>query len=317
MVSEFLRSVAGVSGPQGVFDGRAFAARKRVQVTKQAVAWRHEHGRPITIASLFPYEDDASVIYTKLKQKDAESVGMQYQTQPLSLKDAPAVWQKKLQKLISDPHIEGILIQKPSSAVFQSITGQDKSGFATWWSRLVEMLPPEKDVDGLTPTRLLDLAIAGDRVERNKRVPYDNLHDWVLPATSQAVIDTILFAVDGDLDVLRHQSVAVIGQSVIVGRPVVYGLRMLGVPVQALRSQDSLQAELPRHSIVVAATGVSDLVQAEWIQDESILIDVGAPKSEFSAACYDRARFWTPVPYGIGPVTRACLLENAVKVAKR
>jgi methylenetetrahydrofolate dehydrogenase (NADP+) / methenyltetrahydrofolate cyclohydrolase len=85
------------------------------------------------------------------------------------------------------------------------------------------------------------------------------------------------------------------------------------VPVQLISSQDELQSRLSQMSIVVSATGKADLIEGPWLKPQAVLIDVGAPKPEFRADCYVASRFYTPVPFGVGPVTRYCLLENLFK----
>jgi methylenetetrahydrofolate dehydrogenase (NADP+)/methenyltetrahydrofolate cyclohydrolase len=94
---------------------------------------------------------------------------------------------------------------------------------------------------------------------------------------------------------------------------VAYGLRLLGVPVQLLSSQDDLSTQLRSATVVVSATGKSNFIQSDWLQPGEVLIDVGAPTPEFQPACYEQCRFYTPVPFGVGPLTRYCLLENLFK----
>src|SRR5690606_33073204 len=150
----------------------------------------------------------------------------------------------------------------------------------------------EKDVDGLNPYTLLELARLADRVEREKQPPFGNLNEHVLPATAQAVIDVALAAVNDSVEVLRQKRVVILGTSVIVGRPAAYGFQMLGVPVEIYGSGAELAQILPAADIIVSATGRMDLISADWIKEGSILLDVGAPKPEFQAKCYEKASFY-------------------------
>lgn len=295
------------------FDGRVFAQRKLQQVQQEAAQRREQLGRPLAMMSIFPFEDEASVIYTKLKRKDALEAGIQYATVPLSLRDSRYQWFEAIQAANRNPKIDGVLVQKPTSQKFCEVTGLQQSDFTDWWSSISESITPQKDVDCLGPAQLFLLQNQAQGVRESKHVVLENLDHWVLPATAQAVID-ILLDMAGDLDQLRQRSVAVIGRSVIVGKPAAYGLSMLGVPNTLLSSKDSLVERLPEFSAVISATGKSDLISADWIQPGSFLVDVGAPSAEFQPACYEKAVLWTPVPYGVGPVTRACLLENLLKL---
>lgn len=296
----------------GKFDGRAFAAQKLQKVEELARAWAQDRGRPLTLQSIFPFEDDASVLYTKLKQKDAVAAGMLYVTEPLSLKQEARTWREAVLRANHNRKVDGILVQKPSTAAFIEKTGQSRQQFFNWWSGIAEAIDPAKDVDGLQPLTLMDLAIEADRVERGKDAPAEVLNRWILPATAQAVID-IACAMVGGTEHLRTKKVAMVGRSVIVGQPAAAGFRILGVETDLLAPEGNLDL-VASADIVVLATGKADFLRAEQMKDGAFLIDVGAPKPEFHESCYAKAQAWTPVPFGVGPVTRACLLENVLKL---
>lgn len=297
-----------------VFNGKEFVVSKFEAVQRDVARFQARAQRAPTILSIFPYEDDASVLYTKLKRRDAQSVGIKYATQPISLKEDAKVWMQAVQESNANPKVDGLIVQKPARSQFMQVTGKSKDQYFSWWSAISESLFLEKDVDGLSPHTLLELARVADQVQRGKQKAYSNLDTFVLPATAQAVIDVALEAVGNSVEELRKKKVVLLGTSVIVGRPAVYGFWMLGVKAEIYGSEADLVQVLPSADIIVSATGRADLISAEWIQQGSILLDVGAPKPEFQATCYGKASFYTPVPGGIGPVTRACLLENLLKV---
>lgn len=296
------------------FDGKAFVVNKLRTVEENVQKFADQTGRQPTILSIFPYEDDASVLYTKLKRRDAQSIGIKYATQPISLKEDATVWMQAVQEANSNPKVDGIIVQKPARGQFMAVTGKSKDQYFSWWSAISESILLEKDVDGLSPHTLLEIARLADQVQRGKQKPYENLDAIVLPATAQAVIDVALEAVGNSVEALRTKKVVLLGTSVIVGRPAVYGFWMLGVEAEIYGSEAELAQVLPSADIIVSATGRADLISAEWVKDGAILLDVGAPKPEFQAECYEKASFYTPVPGGIGPVTRACLLENLLKL---
>lgn len=298
------------------FDGKAFAQKILTRVNERAAAWKDSHDQtPITLHSIFPYQDPASVIYTQLKQKDARANGLEYQTESLSLQDTARVWASAVQAANEDKAIQGVLVQKPTSQKFQEVTGGTQRDFDAWWSRVSETISPKKDVDGLGPAQLSDLEQWGQLVQSQRRAALDSLDTMILPATALATI-LILLEMAGDVATLRQKRVAVIGRSQIVGRPAVAGLHILGVEAELMSSQSDLLTLLPEFDAIISATGKPSLVQPEMIAAGSWLIDVGAPTPEFAFGCDQKAQWWTPVPGGVGPVTRACLLENAVRLAE-
>lgn len=294
------------------FDGQQFAAKKKLLVHKKVVDWKARYSQPLTMVSIYPQEDPASILYTHLKKQDAEDVGIVYQTKPMSLKSSRHDWLRAVIAANQDERVHALLVQKPARRQYQkyATSGQD---FVSWWQNISEAIDIKKDVDGLAPLNLWRLQQKASLVLSQQQSPLSSLQKYLLPATAQAVIEIALQA-GGGVASLRQLSVAVVGQSVIVGQPAAAGLRVLGVPVKLLTSQHDLSAELPSADVIISATGRENLIQSSWIKSGAILIDVGSPAPEFSSDCYSKASFYTPVPYGVGPVTRACLLENIFKL---
>ncbi len=303
------------------FDGRAFAQNKLDLVRRRVLNWQKNHHRPLVIASFYPKEDTASVIYTRLKREDAMLVGVEYQSVGLSLSDGRHTWLRHIMSANQDKKVHAVMVQKPAAQAYQQhwekISQLEPDGnklpFSSWWQNLAEAIAPEKDIDGLAPMTLFKLEKEAERVAAGRRPAATSLHNFLLPATAQAVID-ICLAAAGSLANLRQFKVAVIGRSVIVGRPAAAGLQLLGVKTDLLSSQSNLAKKLSDYQVIISATGKSGLISAQMIRANSILIDVGAPKPEFQSDCYTKAAFYTPVPNGVGPVTRACLLENLFKL---
>jgi methylenetetrahydrofolate dehydrogenase (NADP+)/methenyltetrahydrofolate cyclohydrolase len=311
------------------FDGRLFAAQKLTELKRLVDEWQRQHKLGLTIVSIYPHEDEASVLYTKLKKQDALQAGINYKTVPLSLGDSRHVWLKAVMKANRDPKVQAILVQKPSRQAYEKyglkhriVSDEVRNGarsaksleFSTWWQNIAESISTAKDIDGLAPLTLFKLERMAEIVELKQRVRLGDLSEYLLPATAQAVVDIALFSQGNDLEKLRTKKIGVIGQSVIVGRPAVAGFQALGINTLQLTRKHDLSQELPECDVVVSATGKSDFIPAKWVKPGSVLIDVGAPKPEFQADCYSKAAFYTPVPFGVGPVTRACLLENLFKL---
>ncbi len=297
------------------FDGKLFAQNKLDRVAERVTQWRLHHDRPPKLVSIFPYEDHSSVTYTKLKQRDAESVGMVYEALPLSLRAPRGDWLKAVHAAARNRNVDGLLVQKPSAERFLAVHGGQYEQFSNWWSGIAESIPPGKDVDCLAPLSLFRLEQLSEQIRSGRQLVHDNLDAYIFPATAQAVID-IALDLSWSLEALRQKKVVVIGRSVIVGKPASYGFHLLGVDCDLISSQSDLEKILPAADIIVSASGRASLVSADWVKPGSILIDVGAPLPEFSPAAIDRSSAWTPVPGGVGPVTRACLLENLFKLQK-
>jgi 5,10-methylene-tetrahydrofolate dehydrogenase/methenyl tetrahydrofolate cyclohydrolase len=295
-----------------VFDGRAFAQAKLKVVSQKVEEAQQRTQKGLTILSIYPFEDKASVLYTRLKKEDAAQVGIQYQTVPLSMKQTRHTWLRTVMDANHNAAVRAILVQKPSRESYAQF-GDPSLDFSTWWQNIAEAISPAKDIDGLAPMTLFTLETAASQAISKQRY-LDDLSHFLLPATAQAVIDIALCALGDSVSDLRTKKVAVIGRSVIVGRPAAAGFRLLGAETQLFSSQHDLAKELPQYDIVVSATGKSGLIQGQWLKQGSILVDVGAPVAEFQSDCYSKADFYTPVPYGVGPVTRACLLENMFKL---
>ena len=286
------------------FDGRLFAQRKLENVAQQATQWKLERHRQPKIVSFFPYEDHASVAYSKLKRRDAQQVGIEYDARPLSLRLPRSVWLHQMREVLADKMVDGVMVQKPAAQRYMEVTGHGYEHFSRWWDGISESIPPEKDVDCLSPLSLFSL---------EKETSRDSLTGLVLPATAQAVID-IALDLSWGLENLRKKKVVVIGRSVIVGKPVSLAFGILGVSCELISSQADLGKILPEADVIVSASGKANLVQPSWVKEGSILIDVGAPFPEFADGCAEKAGAWTPVPGGVGPVTRACLLENLFRL---
>jgi len=295
-----------------VFDGRAFAQAKLRLVSQKVEEGHRQTKKGLTIVSIYPFEDKASVLYTRLKKEDAAQVGIHYRTFPLSMKQTRHTWLRTVMDANHDTDTQAILVQKPSRESYAQF-GDPTLDFSTWWQNIAEAISPDKDIDGLAPMTLFTLETAANQAV-SKQIFLEDLSHFLLPATAQAVIDIALSALENSVSHLRTKKIAVIGRSVIVGRPAAAGFQLLGAETQLFSSQHDLAKELPKFDIIISATGKSGLIQGDWLKSGSTLIDVGAPVPEFQADCYAKADFYTPVPYGVGPVTRACLLENIFKL---
>lgn len=272
-----------------LIDGKKIAANLRREIADKVNQRKQQGLRIPGLAVILVGNDPASEVYVSHKRKDCEEVGF------ISLShDLPAdTTQEELLALIDrlndDPTVDGILVQLPLPAHLDS-------------SQLLERIRPDKDVDGFHPYNIGRLA---------QRVPL------LRPCTPLGIIR-----------LLKNTGVSpyglnatVVGASNIVGRPMALELLLAGCTTTvAHRFTRDLEEHVRRSDLVVVAVGKPGLVKGEWIKPGAIVIDVGINRMEdgrlqgdvdFESAA-ERAAWITPVPGGVGPMTRACLLENTL-----
>lgn len=293
-----------------LFDGLQFAQQRERTLQQRLV----QAGQPaITIVAILFTEDQGSRIYTRLKQEAAQRVGMTYEVQTFSLSDPTEAITAAIVAASVRPDVTGIIIQKPwrqtwleHQRVAISELAATSRQFNQWWHQLTTAIHPSKDVDGLHPETLAAIQ-AGTWQQQGK----------VLPATCRAVV-----AIAEAHQLLADRpSVAVIGISDLLGRPLAAVWRQQGLAVELLGRAELQQRVqqgqgLQDCGLIVSATGQAGLITGELIQPGVALIDVGEPKPDVDRASVgDKPRFLTPVPGGVGPVTVVSLLENAATLA--
>lgn len=241
-------------------------------------------------------EDPASVIYVNGKIADCAHAGIRS-----SLIALPADTQKKvlldtIEQCNQAPYIHGILVQLPLPQHL------DEDG-------VINAIAPHKDADGFHPIN------AG-------RLFQGNLQTAVVACTPAGIMN--MLAMTGVPLAGKHA--VVVGRSNIVGKPISMLLLSAHCTVTICHSRTThLAEEISRADIVVAAVGKSEMVRGEWIKPGAIVIDVGMNRNaqgkltgdvEFTVA-RTRASWISPVPGGVGPMTRAMLLANTLTLAER
>jgi methylenetetrahydrofolate dehydrogenase (NADP+)/methenyltetrahydrofolate cyclohydrolase len=283
-----------------IIDGNAVAAEVRDGLS-DAIDTLDDAGVTPTLATVLMSDDPASQTYVSMKQQDCEEVGIEALDVELD-PDAPAdELFGTVDDLNDDPDVNGILVQMP---VPDHIEDRD----------VIRAIDPAKDVDGFHPENVGRL-VAGDPVYK--------------PCTPHGVLK-LLDAADVATE---GADVTIVGRSNIVGKPLAnlliqkadYG----NATVTVCHSRtDDLAEKTRRADVVVAAVGVPELVDGSMIADGTVVIDVGVNRVErdgestlvgdvdFESA-KQKASAITPVPGGVGPMTRAMLLYNTVKATSR
>ncbi|MCP9486733.1 MAG: bifunctional 5,10-methylenetetrahydrofolate dehydrogenase/5,10-methenyltetrahydrofolate cyclohydrolase [Gaiellaceae bacterium MAG52_C11] len=269
-----------------MMDGKALAARIREEVAAEVAGLS-----PIGLATVLVGDDPASDVYIRLKHKASTEVGIVSRDVRLPAATTEAELVERVRELNAAGSIDGILVQLPLP------DGIDEA-------RITAAIDPMKDVDGLHPFNAGQLLLG--------RPTYVG----ATPVAVLALLDA--YAVE-----LAGASAVVIGRSDIVGKPAALLLlqRHATVTICHSRTRD-LAAEVARADVVVAAVGAPGLVQADWVKAGATVIDVGITRTEAGLVgdvapnVEQRAGLLTPVPGGVGPMTIAMLLRNAVKAAR-
>ena len=272
-----------------IIDGKATAERLQQELVK-AVHERTARGlRPPGLAVILVGEDPASRVYVGSKRKKCKEAGFKSVEHNLDVNTDQATLLALIDQLNADNEVDGILVQLPLPKHIDSDT-------------VLERIRPDKDVDGFHPYNFGRLA---------QRRPL------LRPCTPWGCM-TLIKETGVNL---RGLKACVVGASNIVGRPAALELLLADCTVTICNSKtQNLAEEVGRADLVVVGVGIPEYVKGEWIKPGAIVIDVGINRLangklvgdvEFEPA-KERAGWITPVPGGVGPMTVATLLQNAL-----
>lgn len=272
-----------------LIDGKARAQAIREQI-KASVDSRLNQGlRAPGLAVILVGTDPASQVYVSHKRKDCEQVGILSKAYDLPETTSQSELEELIDNLNQDSSIDGILVQLPLPEGLKS-------------DEILERISPDKDVDGFHPYNIGRLA---------QRIP------MLRPCTPYGVID-LLDSTGTDITGLHA---VIVGASNIVGRPMGLELLLRGCTVTTChRFTKDLEHHVKQADLLVVAVGKPGIVNSDWIKDGTIVIDVAINRGEDGKLVGDvdfetaqqKASFITPVPGGVGPMTRAKLLENTL-----
>lgn len=276
-----------------IIDGKSISETVRQEVAL-AVQKRLEQGkRAPGLAVILVGDNPASRVYVRNKTEACAKVGFKSESRLLPESTTQEELEAIIRQLNDDPAIDGILLQLPLPAHLDA-------------APLLELIRPDKDVDGFHPYNVGRLA---------QRDPL------LRPCTPKGIM-RLLASVGIDP---KGLNATIVGASNIVGRPMALELLLAGATVTVThRFTQDLPLHLRNADIVIAAAGKPGLVKGEWIKPGAVVIDVGINRLpdgkltgdvEFETA-RERASWITPVPGGVGPMTVACLLENTLFAAE-
>jgi methylenetetrahydrofolate dehydrogenase (NADP+)/methenyltetrahydrofolate cyclohydrolase len=274
-----------------ILDGKAVAAEVRSEVAA-GVAKLKERGVPVRLDVIQVGEDPASMTYVDSKQRDSAEVGIESKVHRFSA-DVP---QKDLAALVEhlneEAAVSGFFIQLPLP------NGLDPM-------LLISRIDPAKDVDGLSPESAGRLAIG---------LPS------LLPCTPHGIIRLLK---RNGVELAGKEAV-VIGRSNLVGKPLSQLLLRENATVTICHSRTRNLPEVARRAdVLVVAAGRREMVGAEYVKEGSVVVDVGIHRKDGGLVgdvrfeeVEPKAAWISPVPGGVGPMTRAMLLYNALQAAR-
>ncbi len=282
-----------------LIDGKAFAATLRARVGEHAAGFAAKAGRPAGLAVVLVGEDPASQVYVRSKHKATVEAGMASFEHRLPAGTDAAALLALVEQLNNNPAVDGILVQLPLPAHLdeQSVIGA---------------ISPDKDVDGFHVINAGRLSVG---------------QPGFVPCTPLGC----LMLLQDQLGDLSGLNAVVIGRSNIVGKPMAQLLIDANATVTIAHSRTrDLPDVVRRADIVVAAVGRAEMVKGDWIKPGACVIDVGINRVPADDAGKTRlvgdvdyasaeqvAGAITPVPGGVGPMTIAVLLRNALVAAYR
>ena len=277
-----------------IIDGKAIAKTLRGEIKAELEQWSAAGHRLPGLAVILVGNDPGSEVYVKGKRRDCDEVGFHSIVQHLSANVTQQDLEDRITALNSDASIDGILVQTPLPDHIDE-------------NQIIDCIDPSKDVDGFHAYNIGLLALRR-------------------PAMRSCTPKGVMLLLEHLGCEFKGMDAAVIGASNHVGRPMGLELLLAGCTVTtAHKFTRDIQNKVKLADIVVSAVGKPGLVPAQWIKPGAIVIDVGITRGENNKLHGDVqfetvkevASWITPVPGGVGPMTRLALLQNTMQAARQ
>ncbi|MDC0454555.1 bifunctional methylenetetrahydrofolate dehydrogenase/methenyltetrahydrofolate cyclohydrolase [Candidatus Pelagibacter sp.] len=276
-----------------LIDGKKISAELRQELKKEVAELKTKYNKVPGLTVILIGDMAPSQIYVRNKEKSANEVGLKSEVirYPDTVEEKTIL--KKIEELNNDEHISGILVQLPLPKHI------DKQ-------KVIETITPSKDVDGFHPMNVGNLSSGYE-----SSVPCTPLGCYLMIKKIEPN--------------LSGKKALMIGRSNLNGKPMAQLLLKENCTVTITHSRTKdLKAECLEADIIVAAVGIPELVKADWVKKDAIVIDVGINKTDkgiVGDVAFEEvskvASALTPVPGGVGPMTIACLLKNTIECFKR
>ena len=275
-----------------IIDGKAIAEQNLSKLKQEILKRENEGIRPPCLAVILVGDDPASSIYVNKKKSACENVGIKSISHHLATKTSQSDLNGLIKTLNQDKSVDGILVQSPLPKHLNE-------------RLIIDLISPNKDVDGFHPINVGLLAIKSPKLR---------------PCTPYGII-RMLKAANINLEGL---DATVVGASNNVGRPMVLELLLAGCTVTSCHSRTkNIEQKVKNAQLLVVGVGRPEMIKGSWIQDGAIVIDIGITRVgnkltgdvEFDEA-QKKASYITPVPGGVGPMTVSTLMENTLQAQK-
>jgi methylenetetrahydrofolate dehydrogenase (NADP+)/methenyltetrahydrofolate cyclohydrolase len=289
-----------------IIDGKAFAAKIRAEVKQDSDKLISQKQVDPCLAVVLVGENPASKVYVGQKSKMAKECNIKTKDYKLDESTDQETLLKLIEDLNNDSTVHGILVQLPLPKQIDE-------------RKVIDTIVVEKDVDGFHAINAGRLSIGGDMLKRA-----------FIPCTPLGS----LLLLKNQVGDLKGKNAVVVGRSNIVGKPMSQLLIEESCTVTIVHSKTKdIETVCAQADVVVVAVGRPEMVDAKWLKEGAVVIDVGINRipitkedgSEGSkivgdvdfASASEKASKITPVPGGVGPMTIACLLRNTVTSAYR
>ena len=275
-----------------IIDGKAIAEQNLNKLKQEILERENNDIRRPCLAVILVGDDPASSIYVNKKKSACENVGIKSVSHQLSTDTNQSNLNDLINTLNQDEDVDGILVQSPLPKHLDE-------------ELIIELISPNKDVDGFHPFNIGSLAIRQPRLR--SCTPYG-----VIKMLKASNIN------------LEGLDATIVGVSNNVGRPMALELLLEKCTITSCHSRTKdLEAKVRQADLVVVAAGKQNLVRGEWIKKGAIVVDIGINRInnklvgdvEFEVASQN-ASYITPVPGGVGPMTVATLMENTLQAQK-
>lgn len=284
-----------------ILDGKATAAEIKAELAEKVVKLRQLGVTP-GLGTLLVGDDPGSHSYVAGKHRDCAQIGVTSIRVDLPASASANDVRAAIRDLNAAKEVTGFILQLPLPL-----------GIDT--NEMLELIDPAKDADGLHPVNLGKLVLASSEPVESP-----------LPCTPSGIIELL----NRYNIALSGADVVIVGRGVTVGRPLGLLMSKKGIDATVTLAHSgtkNIEALVKRADIVVAALGVKHFIKPHWVKPGAVVLDVGITRTEtengpvllgdVDPAVVDVAGYISPNPGGIGPMTRAMLLNNVVEAASR
>ncbi|OGW93460.1 MAG: bifunctional 5,10-methylene-tetrahydrofolate dehydrogenase/5,10-methylene-tetrahydrofolate cyclohydrolase [Omnitrophica bacterium RIFCSPLOWO2_12_FULL_45_13] len=278
-----------------LLDGKVIAKRLKEAIKQEVAVLKSKRGRAPKLVAVEVGQNASSAVYVKAQKKAADSVGIEYELKVVPQETSQDEAENLIDGLNNDKSVSAIILQMPVPR------GMDAK-------KLVNLISPEKDAEGMHPQNLGKILLGRYKIG---------------PCTAMAVMELL----ESTKVNLYGKEAVIVGHSEIVGKPLSLMLLNKFATTTVCHIGTGERGALPGHvkraEILIVAVGKAGIIKGDWIKDGAIVIDVGINKVgdkivgdvEFAGAS-QKALCITQVPGGVGSITTTMLMRNTVELFK-